>query len=137
MSAVLILFVSRKVVRTCQDPEKFRRREAKWKSETKISKHPCFEHLQQVAQLRILCVLPSLECKYYYYYYFPFQVPESGDYTFYVSCYAECELWLNTQDAAHHVTNKTNQDVFGDSPTNQKIVTLMKEQSTAHNQWNK
>ena len=47
--------------RACQAPEKFCG-VAKWKSETKVSNwHLGFEHLIQIAQSRIVCVLASLE----------------------------------------------------------------------------
>ena len=57
-SPLFILLVSTKVVRACQAPEKF------CGEPNGTSKHLGFQHLPQVAQARIVCVLASLERNY-------------------------------------------------------------------------
>ena len=63
------------------------------------------------------------------------QVSESGNYTFYVACDDDCELWIDFSDKGHVIDDlsptKTNE------MSNKKILQLTKGRPTGHNQWNK
>ncbi|XP_022810271.1 uncharacterized protein LOC111347272, partial [Stylophora pistillata] len=60
------------------------------------------------------------------------QVPESGNYTFYVACDDLCELWIHdvTEDCIETVDRKSEKTV-----SRQPIITI--ERWTGHQQWDK
>ncbi|XP_022807966.1 uncharacterized protein LOC111344968 [Stylophora pistillata] len=60
------------------------------------------------------------------------QVPESGNYTFYVACDDLCELWIQdvTEDGIETVDKKSEKTV-----SRQPIITI--ERRTGHQQWDK
>lgn len=60
-------------------------------------------------------------------FFFFVKVPESGNYTFYVSCDDACELWLHTFE------NSNDDEEIGKI----LLAEIQQEYSTGHNQWNK
>lgn len=91
-------------------------------------------HQKKVFEDAILCNL-GLFCLSFYNLEIEFillQAPESGNYTFYVSCDDLCELWMHdvTEEGIESFDKKSERTV-----SKQPIITV--ERWTDHHQWDK
>ena len=61
------------------------------------------------------------------------QVPETGNYTFYLACDEECELWLQTPQAIHLTSHHEDDDAH---VTSKELIASVKEgYVTKHREW--